>query len=82
MFNLIKGTTKVIPFVEKEEDDAVLLNPATNIQVENCHSPGCSVHEIDYSVVSLRQLVALSQISSECRQFIRVIYFFLCELNT
>ena len=77
----MKGTTKMIPFVEKEEDSEIMLTPATNIPVENCHSPGCSVHEIDYNVVSLRQLVALSKISSECRQFIRVIYLFVCELK-
>lgn len=75
ILNLIKGTTRVIAYVDKEEDDTIILNIAENIPVKNCTSPGCSVHEIDYNIVSLRQLVALSQISSECRQFIRVILF-------
>jgi len=65
--------------IEKEEADVVILNPSTNILEE-----GCSVHEIDFDVVSMRQLVTLSQMSSECRQFNRVIlaiYLFFSELN-
>lgn len=69
------GTTKVVALTEKLDGYEYVLDSASDIIVQNCTEPGCSVHEINYGHATMRQLIALSTISGQCRQFIRVSIF-------
>jgi len=44
----------------------------TSIGVGNCNLPGCYNRPIRYTGVSVKQMVALAAVSSECQQEIRV----------
>ena len=67
------GTTKIAAEVlMKDEGDHNEIG-ATNIPVDNCIGPGCSIHEIEYSHATMRQLNALATISSQCQQYFRVL---------
>ena len=42
------------------------------IEVSHCPDPGCYSRAINYNVTSIRQLAALTEMSAECRQSIKV----------
>ncbi len=66
------------PFAGK----TVVSHDSENItQVSSCAEPGCYSRNIVYNA-TLRQLVALSQLSSNCRQSLRVGYSLRKPLQT
>ena len=48
-------------------------NQSNEVEVANCDSKRCSKHKLIYDL-TMPQIVSLIQRSSECRQFIKVIF--------
>ena len=57
------------------KEDADYYESAANIPLDICIGPGCSIHKIDFSHATMRQLTALAIISGHSGHFFRVYMF-------